>query len=123
MNPGEAGFTVVRVVSCGSSRLLSGLWFLEGGLGGSVSFGRAAHPISLGIRRAKIRRTKVRTMFRRRASFGFADTRLRSRSISRSNSAFCGSMQNADYAERAIMQSHNAAAALLLTFRQRRTPH
>jgi len=53
MTPGEAGFTALRVVSCGSSRLLSGLWFLEGGLGGSVSFGRAAHPISLGIRRAK----------------------------------------------------------------------
>jgi len=44
MNPGEAGFTVVRVVSCGSSRLLSGLWFLEGGLEGSVSFREGCAP-------------------------------------------------------------------------------
>jgi hypothetical protein len=38
--------------------------------------------------------------------------RTRSRMQSRSNSAFCGSSQNVDDAECAIMQSHSAEAAL-----------
>ena len=38
----------------------------------------------------------------------------RSRRISRSNSAFCGEPQNADYAKRAVMQSHSAKVALWL---------
>jgi hypothetical protein len=40
----------------------------------------------------------------------------RSRRMSRSNCAYCGASQYADYAERAIMQSHNAEMAMWPAF-------
>jgi len=41
---------------------------------------------------------------------------VRSLSMERSNSAYCGASQYADYAERAIMQSHNAEMAMWPAF-------
>jgi hypothetical protein len=43
---------------------------------------------------------------------GSKAARVRSRTIDRSNSAFCGAPQNADDAEGAIMQSHTAEVAV-----------
>jgi len=41
---------------------------------------------------------------------------VRSLMISRSNCAYCGSPQYAHYAERVIMQSHSAKAAVWLAY-------
>ena len=51
------------------------------------------------------------------------NTMPRLRSISRSNSALCGSPQNADYAEREIMRSHGPHAAIWPAPQGNGTPH